>query len=273
MRKILFLSDGSKAAENAMQVALRISEKMNAGLLVGELNKTLTPSKQLVPAGDLRKETDECSTAKMNELVIFKPSIPVQPSINYIDLSGFDAQKVAQLVIQQDVKLLIKGIKACDDGQIAQEFNIHSVLNRVACPLLLVPDNWMRLNFEQMVYITDLRYCKFQVLKYLALLGSPYKARLLVAHISEKGIPDMDKNYAREFFDEVIRANVSYSRLFFDHIKEKNLLRATDILIHGMNTDLLVLVNHHFHFEEIMGRYISHIMPKHVTIPLLVFPC
>jgi hypothetical protein len=53
---------------------------------------------------------------------------------------------------------------------------------------------------------------------------------------------------------------------------EQNLLTAIDVLIHGMETDLLVLVNHHFHFEEIMGRYASHIMPRHITTPLLVFP-
>jgi hypothetical protein len=269
MRKILFLSDGSEAAQNAAHLALHIAQKIKADLLVGQLNKVVTPHKQLILVGDQHMQDDQKSDTSLI------PNLGLsdfQPNISYIDLTGFDGQKVAQLVIQQDIMLLIKGIKASDDGKIALEFNIHSVLNRVACPLLLVPDNWAHINFERIVYIADLRYCKFQVLKYLALLGDPYNASLLVAHISEKGIPDMDKNYAREFFDEVIRTNISYRRLLFDHIKEKNLLTATDVLIHGMNSDLLVMVNHHFHFEEIIGRYISHIMPQHVTIPLLVFP-
>lgn len=273
MRKILFLSDGSSAAENAGRIALHIAQKMNADLLVGELNKVVTPYRQLMLVGNQQRQTDQDS-AKFDEPLDHKPDLSeFWRNVNYIDLSSFDAQKVARFVIQQDIMLLIKGIKTIDDGKIAREFNIHSVLNRVACPLLLIPDNWLHINFERIVYMADLRYCKFQVLKYLTGLGGPYQASLLVAHISEKGIPDMDKNYALEFFDEVIRTNISYNRLFFDHIKEKNLLRATDILIHGMNTDLLVLVNHHFHFEEIMGRYISHVMPEHVTIPLLVFPC
>ncbi|HEY9000724.1 MAG TPA: universal stress protein [Mucilaginibacter sp.] len=272
MRKILFLSDNSDAAENAARVGLHIAQKMNADLLVGELNKVITLDKQLVRAGEQHTQADQGSL-KLEDSVIGKPNLSeFRPKVDHIDLSGFDAQRVAQLVIQQDIKLLIKGIKASDDGEIIQEFNIHSVLNRIACPLLLVPDNWLHINFERIVYMADLRYCKFQVLKFLAALGDPDEADLMVAHVSEKGIPDMDKNYAREFFDEVIRINISYNRLLFDHIKEKDLLRATDILIHGMNTDLLVLVNHHFHFEEIMGRYISHIMPKHITIPLLVFP-
>lgn len=274
MQKILFLADGSKATENAGRIALHIAQKMNADLLVGALNKTLTYSKQLIVGGDQLIEEDQTSLVTMDEALVPEPNISeFQTKVDYIDLSDFDVSKVVQLVIQQDIGLLIKGIKASDDGKIAQELNIHSVLNRVACPLLLVPDNWERTNFERIVYMADLRYCKFHVLKYLALLGHSYKADLLVAHISEKGIPDMDKAYAREFFDEVIRTNIPYNRLFFDHIKEQNLLRATDILIHGMNTDLLVLLNHHFHFEEIIGRYISHIMPEHVSIPLLVFPC
>ncbi|MBS1520902.1 MAG: universal stress protein [Bacteroidetes bacterium] len=274
MRKILLLTDGSFAAKNAAGIALNIAQKMSADLLVGKLNKVIAPYKQLALAGDQQIQVDQDSSETPGERSIQRPNTSeFKPSVSYIDLTDFDAQKVVQLVIQQDIRLLIKGIKASDDGKIAQEFNIHSVLNRVACPLLLVPDNWKSINFERIVYMADLRYCKFQVLKYLAQLGDSYNASLLVAHISEKGIPDMDKDYARQFFDGVICTNICYSRLLFDHIKEQNLLRATDVLIHGMNTDLLVLVNHHFHFEEIIGRYISHIMPEHVTIPLLVFPC
>lgn len=273
MRKILFLNDGSKTAENAARVALHIAQTMNADLFIGELNKVIAPFEQPILVADEPKQGDQDLKAKSDEALTFQPDLlGFEPDVNYIDLSGFDDTKIVQLIIQQDIGLLIKGIKTSDDGKIDQQLNIHSVLNRVACPLLLVPDNWICENFERIVYVADLRYCKFQVLKYLAQFGNPYKANLLVAHISEKGIPDMDKDYARDFFDEVIRPHVSYSRLFFDHIKEKDLLRATDILINGMNTDLLVLINHHFHFEEIIGRYISHIMPEHVSIPLLVFP-
>jgi len=44
------------------------------------------------------------------------------------------------------------------------------------------------------------------------------------------------------------------------------------VMINGMHNDVLVMVNHRFHFEEIIGRYITEELPENITIPLLIFP-
>jgi hypothetical protein len=67
--------------------------------------------------------------------------------------------------------------------------------------------------------------------------------------------------------------NVKYPNLYFNHIKEKNLQKALDVMVDVMGVDLLVLVNHKFHFEEIIGPNLSGRLPEYLRIPLLVFPC
>ena len=140
------------------------------------------------------------------------------------------------------------------------------------CPLLLVPENSTLRDFEHIVYTVDLRYCCLQRLRYLKELAALYNANLLIAHLPAKGLPDMVQEYACAFFNEEISNHINYDKLFFNHIKDPDIKKVMDVLINMMNTDLLVLVNHRFHFEEIIGRYITPSLPAHITIPVLIFP-
>jgi|GEM_PF-4794860 hypothetical protein len=93
-----------------------------------------------------------------------------------------------------------------------------------------------------------------------------------LANMSKSGFPEVTEKYARSVFSEEVCLKVNYDRLFFNNVKEKDLNKAIDLLINGMQNDVLVLVNRCFHFMEILGRYITDALPLHITIPLLVFP-
>ncbi len=121
--------------------------------------------------------------------------------------------------------------------------------------------------------MADLRYCKIPILRHLVELAKPYDASLMVAHISAKGLVPIEDHYAASLFCETVSNNIKYDGLIFNNIKERNAQKALDIMVHEMQTDLVVVINHRFHFEEIMGRYITDILPEHITIPLMVFPC
>jgi hypothetical protein len=95
---------------------------------------------------------------------------------------------------------------------------------------------------------------------------------MIVTHISAKGLSPIEDHYATSLFCESVSSNVKYDRLIFNNIKERDSQKALDIMVHEMQTDMVVVVNHRFHFEEIMGRYITDILPEHITIPLMVFP-
>jgi len=146
------------------------------------------------------------------------------------------------------------------------------VLNRVMCPLLLVPEKFRIRDFEKIVYMVDLRFCRLPVVRYLADLAKPYRAKLYIDHLSAKNLPDIEQNYAVRYFNDEVRANVNYDHLFFNNIRERDIQKAADIMINGKQVDLLAMVHHRFHFEEILGRYIPQILPENITVPLLIFP-
>ena len=180
---------------------------------------------------------------------------------------------MAAFIIKNNSWMMVKGMKKSAEliGE-TRSFNIHCVLNRVMCPLLLVPEKCRVKNLERIVYMADLRYCQLPVVKCLAHIARPYNAKLQIAHVSARGLPDMEENYARRFFSEAIGTAVNYDQLFFNNIKEKDLQKVVDVMIHGLSTDLLVLINHQFHFEQIVGRHITGRLPAFISIPLLIFP-
>jgi hypothetical protein len=150
--------------------------------------------------------------------------------------------------------------------------NFDTILSRLRCPLLFVPDGWVLKNIERIAYIADLRYCRMQVVKYLTELAKSCHADLSIAHLAASGIPDMDDHYANDIFDDEVRNKINYDQLFFNNIREKDLATAVDVLINGMHNDLLVMVKNRFHWDEIIGPHTNNTLPAHISVPLLAFP-
>ena len=169
---------------------------------------------------------------------------------------------------------MIKGIPSdVHDTELDSHLNAQGVLNRVRCPLLLIPETARKNDFERITYVADLRYCRLQVVKYLVDVAAAYNALLQIANIAAKGMPEMEGNYAMNLFNEIIGTNIHYDNLALNNISERDLKKAIDVMVNTMHTDLLVLVNHRFHFEEIFGRYLPDVLPREINIPLLIFPC
>jgi nucleotide-binding universal stress UspA family protein len=279
MKTIIVINDHSDEARHAARLALSIAQKVNANLVLANVVKVdeHIVVRELVLIGENRgvMVIEEPLTGILEYLKSLNgPLNGFEPAIREIDTSDFSLDALAQLIIKNNIWMMVKGIgEKAEASPGTTTINIQSVLNRVMCPLLLVPKKFTLKDFERIVYTVDLRYCCLQVVRYLKDLAIAYGANLLIAHIAAKGLPDMEQKYAFSFFNEEISTHINYDKLFFNHIKERDFGTVSDVLINGMHVDLLVLVNHRFHFEEIIGRYITHSLPAHLIIPILIFPC
>jgi len=279
MKTIIVINDGSPAGEHAAGVALGIAQKVNANLLVANAVKVPSPvnlREYVLVRGGHEEKVEELKSPGLET----RPG-PIDhnldgnftPQIEFVDASDFSLNDFVHFIIGNNAWMLVKGASdeaPADDAYLSA--NIQSILNRVGCPLLLIPEKAHLKDFECIAYMADLRYCQIPVVNYLAQLARHYQAKIQIAHVSAKGLPDMDERYARSFFSEAICRKVHYDELYFNNIREKDLQRVIDVLIHGMKTDLLVLINHQFHFEELMGRCITSQLPGYITVPVLVFP-
>ncbi len=269
MKTILMINDKTPQAEHAAKFAFNIAHIMHAALLLVNTVPLKKASQQVLVNADIEQSAyqsdDEIylhiNTSKFEDF---------QPPVSVIDIPELNEATLIQTIRERDILMVVKGMP--DTSSDKNKLNINVVLNRITCPLLLVPETWEIKNIERLVYIADLRFCRTTIVSYLAALAKPYEATLSIAHLSAKGIPDMEENYANAVFKAQVADHLNYNNLHFNNIREKDLKKALDVIINGLHNDILALVNHRFHFEEILGRYITDVLPGNITVPLLIFP-
>lgn len=267
MKQIIIINDDTPEAEHAAKFALLIAQKTKADILVA--NTIAIPTFQTVTT-DVNMHNQQ--SPLLDELTAINDhSDDFKPEINEIDCSDMNEVQLAEFIHIKGVTLIVKGEQQASHLSYSR-LNMQIVLNKVCCPLLLIPANTPIKALERIVYLADLRYCRRYVVSYLAELAKPFQADIAIAHFSAKGLPDIDPKYAEDLFLDNVQQYVRYDSLFLNNTKERDMVKAVDVLINGMRNDLLVMVNHRYHFEEILGRYIEDALPINITVPIMVFP-
>ena len=277
MKTIFVINDNSAEARHAAEFALSIATSLRLNILLGNYYVKEYKSVELVTIGDFSSDVTEVDfkpdLSYHLRLILNKNPSAFKPEILEIDISNKDESAVAELINKNNIWMFIKGFGIEEnESKNNKNLNVQTILNKVLCPLMLISSEWKIKDLERMVYLADLRYCRIQIVKYLTELAKPLNADLMIAHLTAKGLPHLAEQYALSIFNEEIAVNVSYENLFFNNIRERDLSIAIDVFINGLHNDLLVMVNHQFHFEEIIGTYITYKLPSNITVPVLVFP-
>jgi hypothetical protein len=194
------------------------------------------------------------------------------PVVKFIEGNHYSPSNVLSIVTRYDVGVLIRGISGDEEDILHIEAEALSCSTKSGCPILLIPEKFEYKAFEKIVYATDLRFCRREIVSFLSQLAKPLNASILIANISAKGLPFMEDSYARTVFTDTLLTRGNQEHIYFSNIRERDISRAIDVLVNGMNNDLLVLVNNKFHFNELVGNDTPYIIPSNIHIPLLIFP-
>jgi len=274
MKTIIVISDNTQAAEHAARFALLIAQTVQANILIANICAEKSHPDHKILAGNDSEEylvNDPVNIIRERLEAINNNYDGFKPEFSEIDISDHDEQQLIEFINRDHIWMIVKGMHGDHFGT-KPGLNLNTILNRVQCPLLLVPESWQIKNFERLAYLADLRYCRIKIVRFMAELAKAFHADLSIAHFSAKGIPNLVDEYALTIFNNEISTHAGYDQLFFHNIKEKDLSTTLDVLINGLHNDLLTIVNHRFHFEEIFGRYITENLPLFITVPLLIFP-
>lgn len=272
MKTVVVIDDGSQAAANAAKLAYVIAKKTKADILIVQICaiRSLVYSKAIVGQGfwESSLETGSASKTLLNELT--HTVTACRPEITTVNLPNADSTQLAELIIKSNAWFVVNGMALMPYGHPA--LDLQFLLNKLRCPLLLVPENWSLNVIKRITYIADLRYCRLSIVRYLTELGKFIGASVAVAHLSAKGLPPIEENYGRQLFAAEVADKIKDCKLIFNNIREVNMAKAVDVIINGMHNDLLVLINHRFHFKEIIGQRLEYNLPSAITIPVLLFP-
>jgi hypothetical protein len=277
MKNILVFNDFSPETEHATQLALLLAGKTNTTLHVwNTFKKAESPATAEMIASKSDEMTLDLSFDKNKWIEKLESKLYSQtgltPVVNIIDDEDLAPDNVLSVLNKCNAGLLVKGIVEDNHhvSHIARELLCCST--RSGCPVLLVPEQFQCKAFEKIVYITDLRFCRQDIIHYLNDFATALTADILVAAIASNGLPHIDDAYALELFKEKIIQSLNYEHFYFDNIRERDILKIFDVLVNDLNNDLVVLVNHGYHFNELLGDDIPYVIPDNIRTPLLIFP-
>lgn len=277
MKNILIFNDFSPEAEHATELALLLAGKTNTNLYVwNTFDKYENPVARELAVAHANEEEPEIATDNTNWILKLESKLNWQkglmPVVKFIENVDYSPDHVLCIVKKCDVGLLVRGITGDEDDMLHVEAEALSCSTKSGCPILLIPEKFEYKLFEKIVYATDLRFCRHEIVTFLTQLAKPINASILIANISAQGLPYMEDNYARTVFNDTVINPGNQEHIFFSNVRERDIPRALDVLVNGMNTDLLVLVNNKFHFKELLGHGMPYVIPDNIHIPLLIFP-
>ncbi len=277
MKNILIFNDFSPEAEHATELALLLAGKTNTNLYVwNTFDKYENPVARELALAHANEEETEVTADNTSWILKLESKLNwksgLLPVVKFIEGIDYGPNQVLPIVSKYDVGLLIRGIAGDEEDTLHIENEALSCSTKSGCPTLFIPEKFGYKVFEKIVYATDLRFCRHEIVAFLDQLAKPLNASLLIANISAKGLPYMEDNYARTVFADTVLNRGNQEHIYFSNIRERNIPRALDVLVNGMNNDLLVLVNNKFHFNELLGHDLPYTIPGNIHIPIMVFP-
>jgi hypothetical protein len=279
MKNFLLFNDFSSEAEHAAELALLLAGKTGVNLYVwNTIEYAAVPKAGLVMAGanEEAEAAAEVQADKHTWLEKLESKLNwetgLRPTVHFVGGIDYVSDNVLSVVKKFDVGLLIRGTGGDKEHSNYIEASILKSATKSGCPVLLIPKHLSYKVFEKMVYPTDLRFCRHDVVVFLTQMAKLLQSSVLIANISEKGLPYMEETYAHSVFEDAVLNPNNRDYIYFSNIKERDVSKALDILINGMNNDLLVMVNNKFHFNQLLGHDSPYAIPENIRVPLLIFP-
>ncbi|QXV64507.1 hypothetical protein INP83_15600 [Mucilaginibacter sp. 21P] len=273
MKSVFVINDNSVEARSVAEAALMFAKSINAGLLIGsKVIRSESVELSLVSGTeDDEHHIDEHLFHYLNVLNQYTEGD--ETLIREVDITDLDSSSVASFINQNNITMvMVPADHELTSNAMAKQLDLQVVLNKISVPMLVLPANWSYKSIQRLTYITDLRWCRTDVLGYLSKLTHPNKTELFIGHVAASGIPDMSTDFAKQVFFEVAKGCGNYERLNFHHIKSNDIATVADVLVHAMKNDALVLINHSQHYSYFIGKKLSLNQPQLINVPLLLYP-
>lgn len=277
MKTIAVLTDFSKGAEHAIQLALHMAKKMKAEVLLFKVGENALV-KQPVFADH------EDSSQKTRSLDDFSREMSAQlhprtipgshvPEI-LTDTDNADLVDVMTTIMANKEICLI--ITAPRPGSELSAFLISELCNRIIdwanVPVLVVPETAQLRNFEKIAFASQLHEEDINSIAELGNLMECFAAELMVAHLNEHP-SDAAIRAAENDLNRAHYKKLDCGGVYFRSVNDTQQPKSWNWLQANKRTDLLAVVQQpreqmsHF-FER--GRSAS--VTYHLTIPVMILP-
>ncbi|HMQ68430.1 MAG TPA: universal stress protein [Ignavibacteria bacterium] len=276
MKNILFPTDFSPNADNALNYAVEITRKIKGNLILFHAYSVQLIDPNMPAEIYLSAYQEEEKSAKENLDALCRKLIESNKgadgsclfNIDTIVSQGLVVDEVLALSDDFKIDLIIMGTHGASGiTELILGSNTASVIEKATVPVLAIPHNINYKDIEHIVYAYDDIKSGLPKLSRLLDLAKIYESNITLLHIieSEKDIADVNR---KEF--EKIKESTDYGKIELELVKEENILEGINDYVNSNDVDILAMtIKKRSLFDKIFSRSLTKKMAYHTKIPLL----
>lgn len=261
MKTILFPTDFSKTATNALHVAVEIAAILPARLIILYTIRSLADRDTFI-AKDAFRTQDEAEKALIHLQAEISPRVPCE----YLITKGAISDEISDVARKQQISLVVMGTKGA--GDIPDSLAIlnsttASLIEASVCPVLAVPANYRYQSITRIILAVDMDEVEQTVLQPFLELVTALKAEvILLTIVSEKEKVPAQSNGLSELLNGLP---------FVTHaLTDPNVVEGIHAFIQAHQADLLTVIARKRNFlQSLFDDNISQKLALHTKIPLL----
>jgi nucleotide-binding universal stress UspA family protein len=278
MKTILVLTDFTIKAECAAKFAIYLGIKNKANLLLCHAiepdwqfaDKSSKGDKQLA----LKKKSLlelEVAGNLMKKLIIADKGMS-EPQITYLAAIGSLMEVTKNIIVEKKVDLVVAGNHRSNWlARLLFGSHIHSLIDQLDRPLLIVPEDVPYKGIKTIGYATDLSFDNTKAIDYLAKIAAPFEAALSINYVSPRQFPD--KTGRSSEFSLSFRPNRDHPLVAYHHIKADDIKSELLALTRSKSINILALVHRRYKFfGKIFHQSICASLAYRSRTPLLILP-
>ncbi|MEM1137657.1 MAG: universal stress protein [Bacteroidota bacterium] len=271
MTKILCPIDLQEASLNALNHAANFCRKTAGSLTIYHAitEAILVEKEELLPDEVLDKRAEgETMLNKICEETKKNFNIPCNYIIETIGLED----GIENITKKEKFNLIVMGTKGANKlSKFLTGSNTVHVINRIECPMLVIPSDYYNTDFQNMVYATNYQQGDDESITELLNIANMLGAKLTILHVSQSGNPaklEIFKSYQDYVYEEFYYdLDVKLEQVVYDDV-EQGILDYME----KHNCDMLaMLTQHRGLLGQVTHESLTRKMALLATYPILVF--
>ncbi|MEK6152279.1 universal stress protein [Flavobacteriaceae bacterium 3-367] len=144
-----------------------------------------------------------------------------------------------------------------------------ALIDRVHCPLLIIPNDLAHCTISNIVYGTDFEEDDIIALRTLVRIAEPFGARIYAVHIPTTG--EFSGEEQLSWFNEMLSQKVGYAKLEFKLFRHQGVYKGLSAYMVQVNADMVALLERQGEgfFRKLFHKGLVKKMESSVNFPLL----
>lgn len=276
MKNILFPTDFSSIADNALNYAVEIARTVKGKLILFHAYSVQLIDPNMPAEIYLSAYQEEEKSAKANLEILTKKIIeanktPEDDSLFQTDAivsQGLVVDEVLSVLTEHKIDLIVMGTHGASGiTELILGSNAASIIEKATVPVLAIPYNALYKGIRNIVYAYDDIKSGLPSFQRLLEFAEIYHAEITLLHIIESKNNTEELNKI-EF--QKIKNSISYQKIGLQLVKEENVLEGINDYINSHHVDVLAMaIRKRSLLDKIFSRSLTKQMAYHTKIPLL----